>query len=85
MNRVFNFRIAQKNLKAEYYNVKIGDEKIRIYIKIDRGGRVIDCTRIGDLFNRLNGRQFLSWNGINEVIGDIVYDEVDRINFGQRH
>lgn len=90
MKSMINFREMQKAFKVEYFNVKIKqidengekvETKVRVFIRIDRGGRIIDCTRVGMLFSRLYGRQLLSvHNGVNPLIAEIVYDEIDRIN-----
>ena len=84
---MINFRNLQKSLKCMYVNASVKNqetgeyEKIRIVLEIDRGGRIINCTRIGRLFDRIYGRQLLSVaNGVNNAIMAEVEDEVDRIN-----
>jgi hypothetical protein len=78
---MINFRALQKNLKCQYVNVVLKGEKTRIELSIDRGGRIIDCTRVGRLFDRIQGRQLLSvMNGVNNQVIDEINDEVNIIN-----
>lgn len=77
---MINFRKLQRELKCNYVNVTIGDEKKRVNLFIDRGGRIIDCTRIGRLHDRIYGRQLISLAGVNESIIEEINDEVDILN-----
>ena len=82
--RVYNYRLLLNRFKGNYFTVPYyhedgNTEAIKIEIKIDRNGRVIDCNRIGNLFTRLVGKQYVSVNGLNPVIRAIAEDEVSRL------
>ncbi len=75
------FYEMQKSFKIRYVNAKIANESIHIELKIDRGGRIIDCTRVGRLYDRIQGRQLLSlYQGVNQEILAEIEDEVNLIN-----
>ena len=77
---MINFRAMQNTLKCKYVKAVIGDEKVQINLVIDRGGRIIDCTRVGRLFDRINGRQLLSLKGVNDDILAEIEDEINILN-----
>lgn len=65
--------------KNKNHTVKVfrDGKEIVIDLVLDRGGRIIDCTRIGRVFDRIHGRQFISLAGINQDVINFIEYEVN--------
>lgn len=66
-----------KKNKKHVVKVFRGDKEIIIELYLDRGGRIIDCTRIGRVFDKIYGRQFISLAGVNQDVINFIDYEVN--------
>ena len=70
---MYSCRKNKKHVVQVFRNGK----QILIDITVDRGGRIIDCTRIGRIFDKIVGRQFISLAGINQDVINFIDYEVN--------